>query len=361
MPPVSLHFFGHQPYPLRAASIFDIGSGAPVVDRAASAARTEAQAAGCYRPGLELLERLIEAHGGRFQVAMTLTGPWMEQVTAHAPGLIRQVQRLAKTGQVSWLATPYHHSLSFVADRALFAAEMDRHEARLHGLTGQRPRLCVQPGYLYTNPMAYVLHQRGYVGCLVDGGPAFLKDRSPNWVYHGSHMPGLHLLVRDALHSDDLELRFGMDARAFSARLAARQGEVINLWLSLDWLGSHAHRAFLRDWVRDWLLHPEHSFVRPEDVIAAAGPGAPLDAPDYVSVRGPAHDLSPWLGNTLQKAFFDQLYELAAPVAGRKDLRAEWHALSDAQHLLAMGEPEGRGVSAYSHLMSLFADFHLRV
>ena len=361
MPPISLHFFGHQPYALRAASIFDIGTAQACIDAAATAAQTQARAAGCYVPGLACLQELATRYPDRFQVALTLTGAWLDQVEAHAPAVLEQVQGLAATGQASFLASPYHHGLSFVADRGLFAAELDRHEARIEGLTGTRPRICVQPGYLYTNPMAYVLQQRGYRGALVDGGAAFLRGRSPHWVYHGSHLPGFGLLVRDAAHSDDLSLRFGMEAGAYSARLAAVGGEVINIWLDLDWLGSRGHRDFLMAWVADWLRMPERVFANPEAVLAAGGGGAPLDAPGYVSALGPAHDLSPWLGNPLQEAFFEQLYEMAPVVAGQPDLRASWHALADATHLLALGGPEGRGESAYNHLMSLFADFHLQV
>lgn len=361
MPPVSLHFFGHQAHPLRSASVFDIGTGQPAIDAARSAALTTTQAAGCYRPGLDLLLDLVQQSGGRFRVALTLTGPWLDQVTAYAPDLLDRLGALAATGAVSWVAVPDHHGLSFVTDRGWFAEEMGRQEARLEALTGSRPRLCMQPGYLYTNPLAYVLQQRGYAGCLVAGGASFLRGHSPHWVHHASHLPGFRLLVRDAGHSDDLSLRFGADARTYSEALAALPGEVINLYLDLDWLGSHSHRAFLAAWVSDWLARQAQGFVRPEEALAGAGPGAALDAPGYVTGLGPAYDLSPWLGNDLQAGFQAQLLELAPAVTGRSDLHAAWRALTDAAHLLRLAAPEGGAEAAYSHLMGLFADFQLQV
>ncbi len=92
MPDICCYFQVHQPYRLRRYRVFDIGTGARYFDDDANRGILRRVADKCYLPTNRLLTKAIRRSGGRFHIAMSLSGVLLDQLEADAPDALASFQ-----------------------------------------------------------------------------------------------------------------------------------------------------------------------------------------------------------------------------------------------------------------------------
>ena len=90
-------------------------------------------------PALTAIGDMIKENGKYFKVAFSLSGTGIEQLEFHAPQVIAKLQELNQTGCVEFLAEPYSHGLSSLANEETFALDVKKQCAKIEELFGKKP------------------------------------------------------------------------------------------------------------------------------------------------------------------------------------------------------------------------------
>ena len=90
-------------------------------------------------PALNALHDMINENGKYFKVAFSLSGTGIEQLEYHAPQVIEKLQKMNETGCVEFLAEPYSHGLSSLANEETFALDVKKQAAKIEELFGKKP------------------------------------------------------------------------------------------------------------------------------------------------------------------------------------------------------------------------------
>ena len=85
---------------------------------------------------------MAHEHAGYFKVALSISGVALEQLEIHAPAVIDLLHQLNETGCCEFLAEPYSHGLSSLADEDCFRADVERMRKKVTQLFGQTPQVC---------------------------------------------------------------------------------------------------------------------------------------------------------------------------------------------------------------------------
>ena len=123
MKTICLYFEIHQIIHLKRYRFFDIGTDHYYYDDYENERSITDIANRSYIPALNTLYDMIKENGNYFKVAFSLSGTGIEQLEMHAPQVIEKLQQLNETGCVEFLAEPYSHGLSSLANN-------DKHEER---------------------------------------------------------------------------------------------------------------------------------------------------------------------------------------------------------------------------------------
>jgi hypothetical protein len=118
MKTICLYFEIHQITHLKRYRFFDIGTDHYYYDDYENERSINDIAERSYMPALNAIQEMIEKSGQYFKVAFSLSGVGMEQLELHAPQVLEKLQELNQTGCVEFLAEPYSHGLSSLANRA---------------------------------------------------------------------------------------------------------------------------------------------------------------------------------------------------------------------------------------------------
>ena len=177
-----LYFQVHQPFRFRKYSFFDIGSDHYYYDDYLNESILQKVARNCYLPTNELLLKLIEKHGRNFKVTFSITGIALDQFELYAPEVIESFQRLAKTGQVEFLAETYSHSLASQANIDVMKKQVKDHSAKIEKLFGQKPKVFRNTELIYSDEVGAAVYKMGYKGMLTEGAKHILGWKSPNFL-----------------------------------------------------------------------------------------------------------------------------------------------------------------------------------
>ena len=131
MKTICLYFEIHQIIHLKRYRFFDIGTDHYYYDDYENERSISDIAARSYMPALETLHTMIKENNGYFKVAFSLSGVGMEQLEMHAPQVLAKLQALNETGCVEFLAEPYSHGLSSLANEESFAADVKKQAAKV--------------------------------------------------------------------------------------------------------------------------------------------------------------------------------------------------------------------------------------
>ena len=388
---ICLYFQVHQPFRLRTYRFFDIGADHYYYDDYQNKRIARRIASDCYLPANEVLLGLINEYGSAFKVTFSISGTAIEQFKKYSPEVIESFKRLAKTGNVEFLAETYSHSMAGLIDPAEFKRQVKEHDAAIKDLFGYTPTAFRNTELVYSNSIAGQVLEMGYKTMLTEGAKQLLGWKSPNFVYFSSSHPRLKLLLRNYQLSDDITFRFSqkewsewpLTADKFVKWLnhVDKKQELVNLFMDYETFGEHQKAeegifGFLRAFPEQLIKTHKWVFKTASEVSEDLPPVAGIDCPHAISWADEERDLTAWLGNDLQNEAFSSLYKVSDIMAKCKDadLHRDWNYLQTSDHLYYMctkwfsdGDvhqyfnPYGSPYEAFLNYMNVLSDFLIRV
>lgn len=399
MPSIALEFEVHQPRRLAWLSHLPAGTKPAELARSYFDSETnrrtfEKVANKCYLPTTYLLLQLLDKYKGKFKVAFSLTGTFMEQAAEYFPEVMENFRMLSETGQVEFIDETYYHSLSslYGTDRSEFADQIREHREKIKALFGQEPKIFRNTEFIFNNAIAKTVAGLGYKGIYTEGIDWILHGwRSPNHLYSIKDAPGIAALLRNYRVSDDVGYRFSarwwnewpLTAEKYAAWLSATPGELINVCIDFETFGEHQWPDtgifdFLRSLPGEVLNYPQLDFAKPSELLARYKPVGEIDVFEFstISWADMERDTSAWLGNKMQQVCFAELKGLQKYVMATKnpDLIRTWRLLQTSDHFYYMctkwlGDGDVHSYfahiknpyEAYANFTSVIFDFKARV
>ena len=387
MKTICLYFEIHQIIHLKRYRFFDIGTDHYYYDDYENERSISDIAERSYMPALNTLEQMIQEHGKYFKVAFSLSGTGLEQLEYHAPQVLEKLQDLAKTGCVEFLAEPYSHGLSSLANEESFARDMKKQVQKIQEYFGQTPTVARNSSLIYSDDIGAQISALGFKGMLTEGAKHVLGWKSPHYVYNCNMAPNLKLLLRDVELSDDISLRFNnaewegypLFADAYIERIARlpEEEQIINIFMELSALGiaqplSSNILEFLRA-LPACAKEKGITFSTPTEICMKVKSVGNLDVPDTLSWVDEERDCSCWLGNAMQREAFQKLYSVADRLLIADDPRImqDWDYLQASNNFRFMTtKPSNVGLDrgiysgpfdAFTNYMNILGDFINRV
>ena len=387
MKTICLYFEIHQIIHLKRYRFFDIGTDHYYYDDYENERSITYIANRSYMPALNTLHEMIKENGDYFKVAFSLSGTGIEQLEYHAPQVIAKLQELNETGCVEFLAEPYSHGLSSLANEETFALDVKKQCQKIEELFGKKPTVARNSSLIYSDDIGGQIAAMGFKGMLTEGAKHVLGWKSPHYVYNCNIAPNLKLLLRDVELSDDISLRFNnpdwpgypLFADAYIDRIAnlPEEEQIINIFMELSALGIaqplssnildflHALPACAKEKGITWST--------PSEICGKVKSVSNLDVPDTLSWVDEERDVSCWLGNAMQREAFQKLYSVAdrLRIANDPRINQDWDYLQASNNFRFMTtKPSNVGLDrgiysgpfdAFTNYMNILGDFINRV
>ena len=387
MKTICLYFEIHQIIHLKRYRFFDIGTDHYYYDDYENERSISDIAERSYMPALNTLLQMIKENGNYFKVAFSLSGTGIEQLEYHAPQVIEKLQELNETGCVEFLAEPYSHGLSSLANPEAFARDMKKQAAKMEELFGKKPTVARNSSLIYSDDIGSQIAALGFKGMLTEGAKHVLGWKSPHYVYNCNMAPSLKLLLRDVELSDDISLRFNnaewegypLFADAYIDRIARfpEEEQIINIFMELSALGiaqplSSNILEFLRA-LPACAKQKGITFSTPTEICMKVKSVGAIDVPDTLSWVDEERDVSCWLGNAMQREAFNKLYSVADRllIANDPRINQDWDYLQASNNFRFMTtKPSNVGLDrgiysgpfdAFTNYMNILGDFINRV
>lgn len=387
MKTICLYFEIHQIIHLKRYRFFEIGADHYYYDDYANEQRINEVAEKSYIPALRTLIEMVKNSDGGFKVALSISGVALEQLEIHAPAVIELLHELNATGGCEFICEPYSHGLSSLANEDCFREEVLAMRKKIKDYFGQEPKVFRNSSLIYDNEIGGLVAGMGFKGVLVEGAKHVLGWKSPHYVYHCVENPNLKLLMRDFKLSDDISLRFANSEWSEYPLFADKyidwiaslpdNEQVINLFMELSALGiaqplSSNILEFLK--ALPVCAHQRGiTFSTPTEIISKLKSVDMMDVTYPMSWSDEERDISPWLGNALQREAFNKLYSVAERVhlCDDRRIKQDWFYLqaSDNFHFMTTkdtGVGINRGIydspyDAFTNYMNILGDFIGRV
>lgn len=387
MKKICLYFEIHQIIHLKRYRFFDIGTDHYYYDDYENERSINYIAENSYMPALNTLLDMIKESDGQFKVTFSLSGVGLEQLEYHAPQVISKLQELNATGSVEFLAEPYSHGLSSLANEETFAADVKKLASRIEELFGKYPTVLRNSSLIYSDDIGGQVAALGFKGMLTEGAKHVLGWKSPHYVYNCAYAPDLKLLLRDVELSDDISLRFNnadwsgypLFADTYINRIAAlpEEEQVINVFMELSALGiAQPLSSHILDFIKALPVCAREKgigFATPTEIFDSTNSVGALNVPDTLSWVDEERDVSCWLGNAMQREAFNKLYSVADRVRIIRDPRIsqDWDYLQASNNFRFMTTKSSnigldRGIysdpfDAFTNYMNILGDFISRV
>ena len=387
MKTVCLYFEIHQNIHLKRYRFFDIGTDHYYYDDYENARSITETAERSYVPALEALIEMAKANPGEFKCAFSLSGCAIEQLENHAPQVIGLLQELNETGCVEFLAETYSHGFSSLKNEEIFRDEVQRLCKKVKLLFGQEPKIFRNSALIYSDEIGELVASMGFKGMLAEGAKHVLGWKSPHYVYNCCRNPKLKLLPRDYSLSEDISFRFNdsswseypLFAETYADWVAKlpEQDQVVNIFMELCALGifqplSSNILEFMKALPAQFKQRGI-TFSTPSELCSKMKSAGDLTVTYPTSWVDEERDLSPWLGNVMQREAIDKLYSIADRVRICRDrrLQQDFDYLQASNNLRFMStKPSSyggyRGIydspyDAFTNYMNILGDFITRV
>ena len=387
MKTICLYFEIHQIIHLKRYRFFDIGTDHYYYDDYENERSITDIAERSYMPALNTLHDMINEHGKYFKVAFSLSGTGIEQLEMHAPQVLEKLQAMNETGCVEFLAEPYSHGLSSLANEETFARDVKKQADKIEELFGKRPTVARNSSLIYSDDIGAQIAAMGFKGMLTEGAKHVLGWKSPHYVYNCNIAPNLKLLLRDVELSDDISLRFNnsewdgypLFADAYIDRIARfpEEEQIINIFMELSALGiAQPLSSNILDFIKALPVCAKEkgiTFSTPTEICKACKSVGQIDVPDTLSWVDEERDVSCWLGNAMQREAFNKLYSVAdrLRIANDPRINQDWDYLQASNNFRFMTtKPSNVGLDrgiystpfdAFTNYMNILGDFINRV
>lgn len=387
MKTICLYFEIHQIIHLKRYRFFDIGTDHYYYDDYENERSITDIAERSYIPALQTLLQMAKEHPKFFKVAFSLSGCAVEQLENYAPSVIELLQELNETGCVEFLAEPYSHGLSSLANEDSFKEEVQRMSRKVKELFGKTPKIFRNSSLIYSDDIGNTVASMGFKGMLTEGAKHILGWKSPHFVYHCALNPNLKLLLRDYKLSDDISLRFNdstwneypLFADTYMDWIAGlpEEEKVVNIFMELCALGIFQPlSSHILDFIKalpECAKSRGITFSTPSEIIAENKSVDALEVAYPLSWVDEERDISCWLGNGMQREAFNKLYSIADRVRICTDrrIKQDWDYLQASNNFRFMTtKPSSynmyRGIydspyDAFTNYMNILGDFISRV
>ena len=387
MKTICLYFEIHQIIHLKRYRFFDIGTDHYYYDDYENDRTIGDIAERSYMPALNAFLEMIKEHGDYFKVAFSLSGVGIEQLEMHAPQVLAKLQELNDTGCVEFLAEPYSHGLSSLANEECFIADVKKQMAKMEEYFGKKPTVLRNSSLIYSDEIGNLAASMGFKGMLTEGAKHVLGWKSPHYVYNCCMAPNLKLLLRDVELSDDISLRFcntdwpgyPLFADNYINKIASMPDneQVINIFMELLALGiSQPLSSNILEFIKALPRCAKQkgiTFSTPSEICGKMKSVGDLYVPDTLSWVDEERDVSCWLGNPMQREAFNKLYSIADRVRIANDPRInqDWDYLQASNNFRFMTtKPSNVGLDrgiysspfdAFTNYMNILGDFINRV
>ncbi len=391
MKSVCFYFQVHQPFRLRTYRFFDIGDQHDYFDEYANRYAIMQLAEKCYLPANSILLELIEKYGKKFRVAFSISGMALDQFEMYAPEVLESFKKLAKTGNVEFLAETNDHGLSSLKSKNEFVRQVKLHEKKLKDLFGIKPKAFRNTELIYNDEIGNHIFEMGYNTVLTEGPKHILGWKSPNLLYCSATNPKVKLLMKNFQLSDDIAFRFSvkqwsewpLTTEKFAGWLndLGTNAEVVNLFLDYETFGQNQSKKsgifeFLKNLPEAIFKQTDFQFQTPSQVSASLQPASPLHIPYPISWADEERDITAWLGNDMQKEAFNKLFDLESFMEKCKDkqLLSDWDKLHTSDHFYYMStkwfsegvvktriSPYNSPYDAFINYMNVLTDLEIRV
>lgn len=387
MKTICLYFEIHQIIHLKRYRFFNIGTDHYYYDDYENERSITEVAERSYIPALKTLIEMAREHGDYFKVAISISGVALEQLEIHAPMVIELLHQLNGTGCCEFLAEPYSHGLSSLANEECFRADLERMRKKVRQLFGQTPKVCRNSSLIYSDEIGAIVADMGFKGMLTEGARHILGWKSPHYLYHCNMNPNLKLLLRDYKLSDDISLRFSnsewneypLFADTYMNWIEAlpEEEQVINIFMELCALGIYQPLSSnILDFIKALPAVAKErgiTFSTPTELCTKLHSVAPLDVAYPMSWVDEERDISCWLGNVMQREAFNKLYSVAERVhlCDDRRIKQDWDYLQASNNFRFMttkhtGLTMNRGIydspyDAFTNYMNILGDFIRRV
>lgn len=387
---ICLYFQVHQPYRLRTYRFFDIGEKHDYYDDYNNRFIMQRVAQKSYLPMNALLLDLIKEYGSAFKVSFSISGMALEQFSEYAPEVLASFKKLAKTGNVEFLAETYAHSLSALKDKDEFRRQVEMQMEKIEDLFGQKPTTFRNTEMVYSDEIGEMVADMGYKVMLTEGAKHVLGWKSPNFMYTNAINPRLKLLLKNYRLSDDIAFRFSQQSWKewplttskyvnWLNKVEAKE-EVVNLFMDYETFGEHQWENtgifdFMRALPAKILEDTDYEFATPAELGEKLQPVSSISVPYPISWADEERDLTAWLGNDLQQEAFNKLYSLYDKVKYSEDpqLKKDWLFLQNSDHFYYMStkwfsdgdvhkyfNPYSSPYDAFINYMNVLSDFMIR-
>lgn len=386
---ICLYFEIHQIVHLKRYRFFDIGTDHYYYDDYANESSIAHIAESSYIPALKTLIQMAKDSDGYFKVALSLSGVGLEQLEQYAPAVIDLLKELNATGCCEFLAEPYSHGLSSLAENweEGFREDVMMLSDKIFELFGQRPKVFRNSSLIYDDEIGSVVADMGFKGILTEGAKHILGWKSPHYLYHSAMNPNLKILLRDYKLSDDISLRFSNRAWQSYPLMSGtyidwiasmpEEEQVINIFMHLCAFG--IYQPLDSNILEFMKALPEAArqrgitFSTPSQVVDNYKSVGALDVPYPMSWVDEERDISCWLGNVMQREAFEKLYSIGERVRLCTDrrIRQDWNYLQASNNFRFMTTKNNavtmdRGIyespyDAFTNYMNILADFINRV
>ncbi|MCB9800714.1 MAG: alpha-amylase [Pseudomonadales bacterium] len=367
MPKLCFYFQLHQPYRLADVSVLDVGTDAfsyfDLQQQDDNKKIFMKVAEKSYRPMLSLLLQLTKQYWD-FYFTFSISGVFLEQALAYAPDVVDLLQKLSKTGQVEFLAETYYHSLASLYSPKEFAYQVQEHERLLYKHLNIRPSAFRNTELIFSNEIAQLVEDMGYVGMLTEGVDRYLWGRKRTVPYAAKTKDRLPVLLKHAQLSDDVAFRFS--EKSWSAwPLTVEQylewiqvyseDEIVNLFMDFETFGEHQWEdtgifTFFADFVTAFRSKKWNSFITPTQVFTPVCDRKikkkcldkakldTYDVPDPISWADVDRDITAWRDNAYQLDTLRIMYELEEEVLSSHNtqLISDWRRLQTSDHFYYM-------------------------
>jgi Alpha-amylase/alpha-mannosidase len=338
MKTICLYFEIHQIIHLKRYRFFEIGRDHYYYDDYANEQCINEVAERSYIPALNTLVDMVKTNKGAFKVALSISGVAMEQLEIHAPEVIELLQQLNDTGCCEFLCEPYSHGLSSLVNEECFREEVERMRLKIKNIFGKTPKVFRNSSLIYSDEIGSMVADMGFKGMLAEGAKHVLGWKSPHYLYHCASNPSLKLLLRDFNLSDDISLRFSnsewseyplfADTYINKIKDLPEQEQVINIFMELSALGiAQPLSSNILEFLRALPYCAKQagiSFSTPSEIVTKLKSVDSIEVPYPMSWTDEERDISPWLGNVMQREAFNKLYSVAERVHLCNDRKIRW-------------------------------------
>ena len=342
MSAVCLCFEAHLPTHLRACEPVTPCDGNDFDDATADDGTLNRLAETCYLPANRLFGREIEASGGRFRIALSVSGPLISRMMCHRQDVLGSFQKLVAGGGIELLAAPWHRSLSFLHSNREFDRQVDVQLGMMEKIFHIRPRVFHNTDLIYNDSIAAKAETMGFDGVVADFGSGLPGGMTADRLHRAPETARIKTLPRHGGFSSELGCEAGgsglPDVGDFTRRIAAVGGELTVIFLRYEALAGLNSTDPAK--MRFWQSLPEAAddaglqWVTPSEAVDLYDAMHSYPCAKLTGWNDPDGRFSPWEGNSLQFMALERIHRMEKQVHAAQDakLLEAWAGLQAAHH-----------------------------